>query len=304
MRRTAGVLAFAIATITLGAAPAAATAPYPALGNTLGGALLADCEQGGGLLSGVTGGLCELVDGVTDTVDSLTGDQLGPVTDGLDDTVGGVTNPLGEVLPTPQTPEPTPPPKPGDQSEPADTADAGKPGGGEGLLPSVLDEVCLPVLACKGQGVLDGLTPPPPKPGLTTPPPKPRPEPKPSEKADEDEQAVLPTTVPVPPDSRPYLLNSTEHDLGDEPAADPDRAGLGLLWPGPLTERLRVRLSDQQVVRPSDTDGDVLGTALTATLLASAVLATRIVHKRRRKAEESASIPFEPMRVGGRHRLA
>ncbi|MFI6478143.1 hypothetical protein ACIBH1_09435 [Nonomuraea sp. NPDC050663] len=278
MRRTAGVLALALAAITLGAAPAVASSP--------------DCEQGGGLLGSVTGGLCELVDGVTDTVDDLTGDTLDPVTDAVDETGETVNDTLGEAAPT-GTPQPSATPET-EQPSPSGSPEP------DGLLPTVLEDVCLPVLACKDQGVLPSLT------GRPTPPPsdKLRPTAEPSPSATESGAAkLMPSAPQTPPASEPYLMNTTEHTI-EPPPADPEQSGVELLLPFPLIEHLGRPLNDRQVVRPSERSSDIVGTALTAALLGSAALATHIAQKRRRREEEPASIPFEPIRVGGRHRLA
>ncbi|PZG24320.1 hypothetical protein C1I98_35745, partial [Spongiactinospora gelatinilytica] len=60
-----------------------AAGPPPAAGLPGG-----DCDPGGngGLVSNLTGGVCELVDGVTDVVDDVTGDKLKPLTKKIDDT--------------------------------------------------------------------------------------------------------------------------------------------------------------------------------------------------------------------------
>ncbi|GAA2372561.1 hypothetical protein [Nonomuraea africana] len=292
-RRTAvsvGLLALALATLPLGAGAAAAG--------------IRDCERGGGLLSGVTNGVCELVDGVTDTVDSVTGSSLGPVTGGVDKTTGTVLGTVGEVAPTGR-PAPSPTTARVDSTQEPPPPAAGD--GDGGLVAGTLEDVCLPVLACEGQGVLGSVTDPRPQPSPSgspgakdTPSPSATPTPTPSRRP--REAGILPTEAPTPPFSRPHM--ETGDRVAEEPVpVDPDDPRVELLWPGPFSEKLSDQIGER-AVRPSEPDSDLLGTALTAVLLASAVLAARVSQQRRRRAEHGESMPFEPMRVGGRHRLA
>jgi hypothetical protein len=77
------------------------------------------------------------------------------------------------------------------------------------------------------------------------------------------------------------------------------------LWPNPFADELALPVHKQRIVRPSTPASDVVGTALTIILLATAVLATRIVQQRKQRSEQPDSIPFEPARQGNsRHRLA
>lgn len=267
---SAGFLALALAAIPLGAAPASAQ--------------VSDCDHGGGLLGGVTSGLCQIVDGVTDAVDGLTGDATKPVTEQVDTTTGKVLDPVGEVAPTVK-------PSPSQSGKkPAPSPDP--------LLPDGLDDVCLPVLACGDQSVLGTLTdqdPVPTEPGRrTTPTASPTPT-----SSREAEVTAEPTDQPP---NHPQLMDTVITTIADEPTADTDAPHIDLLWPNPLSERLAGQMRDKEVVRPSATDTDAVGTALTAALLASAVLASRIIQQRRRRAD-AASIPFDPLRPG-RHRLA
>ncbi|WP_157247488.1 hypothetical protein [Nonomuraea typhae] len=276
---TTGVLAVALAAVPV-AAPAAAA--------------VQDCTKGGGLLSGVTNSLCEVVDAVTDTVDGLTGKAAEPVTKGVDETTGDVMGKVGGAVPSGKH-SPTPTPTAGD-GQPS-------PGKSSELLPTTLSEVCLPVLACDDQSVLDRLTPGPAQPATTR---EPRPSPTPSARPTHrrEETQVLPTAAPTPPPpSEPYLID-TPQPVGERRTADTDEPRIDLLWPNPFAEDLAVPLQDRRLVRPSPPASDAVGTALTALLLASAILATRVAHQRRRRAEQHDSIPFEPARVGGRHRLA
>ncbi|GGO76338.1 hypothetical protein [Nonomuraea cavernae] len=275
---SAGVLVMTLAAIPL-------TAPA---------ATAADCPSGGGLLGGVTDGLCDVVGVVTGTVDTLTGDTLKPVTKGLNDTTGKVLGTVGEVAPT-TAPSREHTPEPSQRGT---------------LLPETLGEVCLPVLACDGQA--DEAEAPKATPKES------EPAPEPTESADErareqdrDDAAAptpAPTTGPTPPQSEPYLMDTSlperEDPVADEPTVDTDDARIDLLWPHPFARELSEPLR-QRVVRPSSPASDVAGTGLTIALLLSAIAATRIVQQRRQRGARPASIPFEPAHTaGGRHRLA
>ncbi|MFI9556680.1 hypothetical protein [Nonomuraea endophytica] len=266
---TTGVLAVALAAIP-GAAPAVAA--------------VQDCAKGGGLLSGVTNSLCDVVNAVTDTVDGLTGKAAEPVTNGLNETTDEVLGTVGEAVPT---------------GKPAPTPSSTRPGSAKTpeLLPETLGDVCLPVLACDDQSVLDALTPTPTQ---TTREPRPAPSTRPTHRREETE--VLPTQAPTPPQSEPYMMD-TAVPVEERRTADTEEPRIDLLWPNPYADELTVPLQDRrQVVRPSTPASDALGTALTAALLASAILATRVAHQRKRRAEHT--IPFEPAPTPGRHRLA
>ncbi|MFI7636374.1 hypothetical protein [Nonomuraea sp. NPDC049400] len=247
------------------AAPAASAAPQ-------------DCTRGGGLLSGVTNTLCDVVNGITNTVDTLSGGTTDKVTDGVDDTTGEVLGRVGEAVPTTKS---SPGTKSSHTPSPSPTG-----------LDSALDGVCLPVLACQDQGTVERLSPTPsPSPGRTS---------RPREWGVES----LPTTPPTPPEQRPELVD-TGRPVSEEKTVDTDEPRVDLLWPNPFAHELTVPMQDQRVVRPSPPASDVLGTVLTIALLASAVLATRIVQQRRHRTEPTESIPFEPGRANnGRHRLA
>ncbi|MFI6297434.1 hypothetical protein ACIBEJ_37980 [Nonomuraea sp. NPDC050790] len=263
---TTGVLAVALAAVP-GAAPAAAA--------------VQDCAKGGGLLSGVTNSLCDVVNAVTDTVDGLTGKAAEPVTNGIDETTGEVLGTVGEAAPTGK-PSPAPSSRPTSAKTPE-------------LLPETLGDVCLPMLACEDQGVLDTLTPAPVQ---TTREPRPTPSARPTHRR--EDTAVLPTQAPTPPQSEPYLMDNAE-PVEERRTADTEEPRIDLLWPNPYADDLTVPLQDRrQVVRPSAPASDALGTALTAALLASAILATRVAHHRKRR--DAPSIPLDP--APGRHRLA
>jgi hypothetical protein len=267
---SAGVLAVALAAVPVAAPAAAATAATQ------------DCERDGGLLSGVTNTLCDVVKSVTGTVDSLTGDATDPVTSGVDKTTDEVLGKVGEAVPTG-----TATPKKSAKPSPTPTK--------TGLVPKALQDVCLPVLACEGKTVLDTLTP------------RPTPSPDRAERQREREKdaSALPTAPPTPPESRPQQVGTGRPVVEEKATADADEPRVELLWPNPFAHELTVPMQDQQVVRPTPPASDVLGTALTIALLGSAVLATRIVQQRRQRSEPVESIPFEPAHVGsGRHRLA
>ncbi|MFE3450259.1 hypothetical protein ACFXJ8_15110 [Nonomuraea sp. NPDC059194] len=296
-RRTAvsaGLLALALAALPMSAASAQTQAR--------------DCERGGGLLSGVTNGVCDLVDGVTDVVDGVTGNSLAPVTDGVDQATGTVLAPVGEIAPT-SKPAPTPTRSTGGtRDEPAEQPPPKRDG--DDLVSSTLDDVCLPVLACDGQGVLSPVTDSEASPesspdSSAAPKPTASPSPAATPAKRHKDAGTLPVEPQDPPMNRPQLMQNTDTITPAEPApVDPDDPRVELLWPGPFSEKLSDRIGGQ-VVRPSEPDSDVLGTALTAVLLASAVLAARVMQSRRGRDERGESIPFEPMRVsGGRHRLA
>ncbi|MGP3913512.1 hypothetical protein [Nonomuraea sp. 10N515B] len=264
---SAGVLAVALSAVPV-AAPAAAAA-------TASAATGQDCAKGGGLLSGVTNTLCDVVTTVTDTVDSLTGGTTDPVTSGVDKTTDDVLGRVGEAVPTGTATPATP-------SEPSATPTK------TGLVPEGL--VCLPVLACKDKTVQDKGSSPTPSPDRTG--------------SRDKESTTGQTGAPTPPESRPQQMDN-ERPVTERPTADTDEPRVDLLWPNPFAHELTVPMQDRHVVRPTPPASDVLGTALTIALLGSAVLAARIVQQRRQRTEQVESIPFEPARVGsGRHRLA
>ncbi|MEU1391881.1 MULTISPECIES: hypothetical protein [unclassified Nonomuraea] len=283
---SAGVLAVALGAIPAGAPAASAAA-------------VQGCPGEGGLLSGVTDTLCDVVGALTGTVDDVTGGRADPVTKGVEKTTDEVLGTVGDAVPTGRPAKPSRSDRPSPSPSHTD------------LMPEALKDVCLPVLACGDQGVLQSLTPHP------TPTASPGTETgteteaghhrtdRPRERETEEATAPLPTQPPTPPQHRPYTLDDERPVTAEEPTADPDDSRVELLWPNPFGRELAVPLRDQRVVRPSPPARDVLGTVLTIVLLGSAVLATRIVQQRRHRAEPSESIPFEPAPAGsGRHRLA
>ncbi|MEV4396694.1 hypothetical protein [Nonomuraea sp. NPDC049607] len=285
---SAGVLAVALGAIPVGAPAASAAAQ--------------DCSRDGGLLSGVTSTLCDVVGALTGTVDDLTGGKTEPVTKGVKDTTDEVLGAVGDAVPTGKPGKP-------DKSSKSDTPARPSPSPTDDLVPEALKDVCLPVLACDDQGVLETLAPhatTSPETGTKTDTDTEagRRRDRPRERAEQD-TAPLPTQPPTPPQHRPYTLDDERPVTAEEPTADPDDSRVELLWPNPFARELAVPLRDQRVVRPSPPARDVLGTVLTILLLGSAVLATRIVQQRRHRAEPSETIPFEPAPANnGRHRLA
>lgn len=277
---SAGVLAMALAAIPVAGAPAVAAD---------------DCPRGGGLLSGVTDGVCDTVDKVTGTVDTLTGDTVKPLTKGLGDTTGEVLGRVGEALPTSR-------PSGSRSSEPVPSR--------SGSVPEALRDACPPAVACDDQSVTTGLATPTPEPtttGTRSAKPAVTPGAEPSGHARRDTgTATRRTAAPRHPlTTATRRSDATRQPVTGQPKADTDEPRIDLLWPNPFARRLTAPMRDQRVVRPSRPASDALGTSLTILLLASAVLATRIVQQRRQRTEQQDSIPFEPARPGGsRHRLA
>ncbi|PZG17434.1 hypothetical protein C1J01_18040 [Nonomuraea aridisoli] len=265
-----------------------------------------DCSREGGLLSGVTNTLCDVVNVVTGTVDTLTGGATDKLTDGVDKTTDEVLGRVGEVVPTTR-PSAKPSEKPSErdtptsrpseaeeQEEPSRTPKPSRPTR-TALVPENLEDVCRGVPACVEHGIVDKPTRrPTPSPERTKRPGK--------QRQDERDTAVVPP-VTTRPESRPQSMDTPRPVR--EKRADADRPRVDLLWPNPFAHELSVPMQDRRVVRPTPPASDVLGTVLTIALLGSAVLATRIVQQRRHRAEPVESIPFEPARAGnGRHRLA
>ncbi|MFG1687494.1 hypothetical protein ACGFNP_45540 [Nonomuraea sp. NPDC049269] len=270
---SAGALALALVAIPVVASPALAEAT--------------DCTRGDGLLSGVTNGLCNVVEAVTGTVDTLTGDTLDPVTKKVDKTADDVLGTVGDAVPT------TIPTASG-QPQPTPTDDH--------LLPNTLSEVCLPVVGCENQDIQTHHKDPHPTDSA-----KPTPTAKPNkrDRKDSTTTTTLPTGGPTPPETEPQELDTTEHPVKSIQTADTDEPRIDLLWPNPFARDLTDPMRDQPIIRPSKPASDVLGTSLTIALLTSAILATRIVQQRRQRMEQPDSIPFEPARAGNsRHRLA
>ncbi|MEU8269154.1 hypothetical protein AB0B89_18545 [Sphaerisporangium sp. NPDC049002] len=303
-------LALSGGTVLLVAAPATAFSP-PSLRAT-------DCGRGSDPLSSLTGQVCDLVGGVTGTVDDLTGDKAAPVTSTLDGLTNDPLKPLtdavtktadkilGATLDPPATVSPTPGPPSATPEPVAEPSEA--PAGN--LLGVEVGTGCLPVVSPPDCGQEASPAPRAPAgrdrstptnaPAAPAPPPAPR-------------QQASPPSAPAFP-GQGTLTGGTEPDGAVDhagpsgppsapPSADVESPPLMPLWPGQPLPSLTGRLDARKLVpsRPYD----VVGTALTAALLASAILATRIVQARRIEAEPR-SMPFEGLRRPdpGRQRLA
>ncbi|MEV4461338.1 hypothetical protein [Microbispora sp. NPDC049633] len=327
---SAGALAIALA----GGLPLAAS-PAQAL----------DCTGGGGLLSGVTGGVCSLVDGVgkltdgvTDVADKATGGLTEPVTKVVDDTLETTTGAAGTAVhdvgktvdKAGQTLTGAADTAVGAAGGAADTATGAAAqavtGGGKGESPAThspapsvrkltdgltraVQGTCLPLVAgegCASQGHresgedADGARHARPA----------------GKKPARPKASVTPEgTLPREP-YRPRLVAAHEdapETARRRPKVDPDEDGvIPLLWPGQKLPGLpELRGGPAGAPARASRSYDAAGTALTAALLLSALLATRVVSARRARAEQQEpreSIPLEgglrlPGR-SGRHRLA
>ncbi|WP_147268031.1 hypothetical protein [Spongiactinospora rosea] len=286
-----------------------------------------DCDPGGngGLVSNLTGGVCELVDGVTDVVDDVTGDKLKPLTEKIDET--------GEKL------------HGGKRREDGERGDGGKNGNGNGnghdngngnghghdrddgfaptdrpqsprpTQPSLGPRGEEPTLEeSQGPCLMERpgctITPAPtipaeretpsPWPTATPGPPIPTPVPSQRDGREREEVGLVPVRPSAPPGPRTRLTDTGRRAKAK--TVDPERPRFEPLWP--YTERLPQMRDARPIVRPARRS-DVLGTALTAALLLSAILAARISHTRRAREEHPDSMPFDPMRArNGTHKLA
>ncbi|MEV8637485.1 hypothetical protein AB0395_38175 [Streptosporangium sp. NPDC051023] len=309
---SAGALALTLGGLLLVVAPAPASAAT----------WMGDCEDGG-LLGGVTDGLCKAVDAVGTVVNGI---AAGPTSDtgGLD--YNAEIPPNGQKDGKPKKGE-----KAG-KNEKNGNAQSGTGGLGEendldvarqvtspdpatdafatpeaddtreeGLLPKDLSSVCSP---------LTGSPECPSTSAISTPeesaPPSVSPRPSPSRRSrpiptDEETAAPLPREPLRPPQTRGRETEGNEHE--DEarpevstppPVVDAEAPRLELLWPtGPVMRKF------QRAVTPTRSS-DPLGTALTTALLIAAILAVRVLYARRIGEE---SIPLEPLRMK-RHRTA
>ncbi|WP_405085640.1 hypothetical protein [Microbispora sp. NBC_01389] len=345
----------------MGTARKASAISAGALAIALGGGLplaaspaWADCTTGGGLVSGLTGGVCQLVDGVsrvadgvTDVADKATGGATKPITKAVDDTVQTVTGAAGTAVndvgktvddtvknTVKDTVKATTGAAGGAAGAASDAVGSvGSAGGGvvgdvtggrsggsspggvpapvqdltDGLNQTIQD-TCLPLVAGErcadggetGAGDENGRNRSPA--GTAGRPARP--------KASHAPEVALPTEPYRP---GPAVERGRTPIAPSRTVVDPDADGLiPLLWPGQKMPEMpwlpgRVTGAPLRDQRPYD----AVGTALTAALLLSAVLATRVVSARRARAgqqETQESIPFEgglrlPER-SGRHRLA
>ncbi|GII93840.1 hypothetical protein [Sinosporangium siamense] len=300
-RRASAISAGALA-LALGGLPVVGAAPAQAAVPGLGTARAPACEKSGGLLSGLTGGICDIVNDVTDVVDELTGSSLNPVTGTVTDTTTNVLNGVGgapQAPPAPALPAPEPPGKPGPapSARPAPT-DGARPG--EDGAPAARDTHCRAGRVCESADSAAAQN------GPEAPPPPARPRPP-------RERPERRAHKPAPKTHAPYIPERRVHSYGSSPidgaatgpgkprkgtSVDVDRMGVTLMWhPDILSTPLGPGL-----VRPRARQSDALGTTLTMALLLSAIIATRFVYAKRRGGRES--IPFEPLRPGGQHRLA
>ncbi|GLX05165.1 hypothetical protein [Microbispora sp. NBRC 16548] len=303
-----------------------------------------DCTGGGGLVSGITGGVCSLVDGVgrladgvTDVADKATGGVTEPVTKAVDDTLkttteatGTAVNDVGKAVDKAgQTLTGAADTAAGAASGAADDA-SGAVSGATGALtgdgsgaahspaPGVekltdgltraVQDTCLPLVAGEdcashgqresGEGARSA--------GKTRPADK---------KATRPKASMTPEGTLSPEPYRPRLVAALDDapETGRAAKVDPDEDGvIPLLWPGQRMPELPELRGDSAGARArGHRSYDAAGTALTAVLLLSALLATRVVSARRARAgrqEPDESIPFEGgLRLpgkAGRHRLA
>ncbi|MFC4587204.1 hypothetical protein [Sphaerisporangium corydalis] len=300
---SAGALALALSggTVLMAASPVLAASQR-----------VTDCDRGGNPVSSLAGEVCDLAGQVADTVPELAGDGSSPVTDSTEATEPPeeAPSPLADTVEeqTPQvTGEPTPAPSPSASATPSPEPSEAA---GASVLGVPVDTACLPVV-----------TPPDcaqdarPSPSPQAPAPRDR-----SRTATEPASPPARETAPSRPsgEARPTPRTGTAaggsgRDAGGRaapssppvrrPSADVEAPPLIPLWPGQPLPVLAGRLDAHKVVptRPYD----VVGTALTAVLLASAILVTRIVQARRDDSGPQ-SMPFDGLRRPdtGRHRLA
>ncbi|WP_147942493.1 MULTISPECIES: hypothetical protein [Microbispora] len=134
-------------------------------------------------------------------------------------------------------------------------------------------------------------------------------------KATRPKASMTPEGTLSPEPYRPRLVAALEDDpkAGHAGKVDPDEDGvIPLLWPGQkMPELPELHGGPAGASTRAQRSYDAAGTALTAVLLLSALLATRVVSARRARAgqqEPAESIPFEGgLRLpgkAGRHRLA
>jgi hypothetical protein len=299
-----------------------------------------DCTQGGGLISGITSNLCsvvggvgQIVDSVTDVADKATGGATAPLTKAVDDTVKTTTSTAGTAV--------------DDVGHAVDDAGTGLTGtvgktvagtantvkDVAGTANTVKDVAGAAIATATGTktDLKAGATPTPIAERLTegltgTVQGTCLPlvggaqcaageekrstageELSPALQAPSQVRGTLPRE-PYRPSTRPDYAPVSDDSSSMDVRVNPDEDGrIPLLWPGRMPELTSQMWGGGPVVRPQKTyDGP--GTALTAVLLLSAVLATRVVAARRARGEQQESIPFEGgLRVpsrSGRHRLA
>ncbi|WP_030507223.1 hypothetical protein [Microbispora rosea] len=309
-----------------------------------------DCTGDGGLVSGITGGVCSLVngvgglaDGVTDVADKATGGLTAPVTKTVDDTVkttteaaGTAVNDVGKAVDTAGRTLTGATDTSSGAAGSADTAGGATgavsgaaeavdgaagalTGGGSGAThspaPSIqkltdgltraVEDTCLPLVAGEGCASHEGDegARSAGKTGAA------------GKKTTRPKASMTPEGTLSPEPYRPRLVAARDDapETGRAAKVDPDEDGvIPLLWPGQKMPELPELHGDPTGARTrAHRSYDAAGTALTAVLLLSALLATRVVSARRARAgqqEPNESIPFEGgLRLpgkAGRHRLA
>ncbi len=272
----------------------------------------------GKTVSGVTGTLGKTVGGVTDTVGGVTGtlgDTVGGVTGTLGDTVGGVTGTLGDTVggvtgTLSGTVKGLGDAVGGAGSSAGSSGSAGSTVGDavggavngavdltDGLAQTV-GGTCLPVVAGAHCDPSEGGTAKPA-------------DGEESESAHgenlhgETADGTLPTEPTRPPDNRPNFIDGGKPIRPVDLSVNPDDVGIPLLWPGQYVPGLATHMKGEPI--RSRRPYDMVETALTAALLLSAVLATRVVSARRARANLPETMPFEGVRLTGtpgRHRMA
>ncbi|MGV9776204.1 hypothetical protein [Streptosporangium sp. NPDC003464] len=290
---SAGALALALSGGIFTAAAASAAQP--------------DCDNGG-LLGGVTDGLCKAVDTVGDVVEGVT-DAVAPPAAKKEDGAPGAAGASEETEEASVKSAEAPPPASAPSPSAPDTRAAPEPPADDSLLPKALDDVCLPLVAspeCTSPSAISA----PEKPEKTEQPPaRPSPRPSPSGRSEPAERKAVP--LPVEP-LRPPETRTRVPDVGEpvaprpSPVVDAEAPRVELLWPRPAmqefqrrVQELQTRRTDGRPLRPTRSS-DTLGTVLTTALLLAAILAVRLLYARR---AEEESMPFEPLRMS-RHRTA
>ncbi|MEU9889173.1 hypothetical protein [Sphaerisporangium sp. NPDC051011] len=307
---SAGALTLALSGVTalLGAAPAAASPERPA-----------GCG-GGRPSSGLTDDLCGLLDDVAGTVDHLTGglDEITrPIAETADKLLGGDRPSAGPSAKPSTKPTPAATPPPAASPAPSGRPTGDPPAGDDTLLRVPVDTSCLPLVGSADCDE-DAPAPRPSTPRDRSTPAAPT-LPAASSIPRRPDTGLSPGPSRTPAPSATSLWPAQSGPSGGArpgggswavevprvtppPSADVDAPPIMPLWPGQPLPTLAGRLGARAVApgRPYD----AVGTALTAVLLASAILATRVVQARRRD-EAPRTMPLEGLgRPDGRHRLA
>ncbi|MFC4532648.1 hypothetical protein [Sphaerisporangium dianthi] len=271
---------------------------------------------------------------VTDTVTDLADDALKPVKDSVEDLGDDALKPVKDSVedlgderlkPVTDRGEKTTGKRAGGPSPTAEPASPGTPSATASQSPAVprdvsggdlleLDAGCLPLVGSGDCGGSDrSEIPPASKPPAGTdrstpsPPPSAPPDVRPGETGEAPSDGLAPEEESLPPGGAgaglPVDRATPQARVPEPPSADVEAPPVVTLWPGlPLPSlagdpRARTAVPSKPY--------DVVGTVLTAVLLASAILAARIVQSRR-DADAPRSMPFDGMRPSdaGRHRLA